>query len=265
MVVSLSFGMLCWGVCHQLRIPNASPNQEKWYGLFVFSSTLVTYNFQRLIKFTQLKSKHSDHMVWVFAHRKQLYFLVLIGSLLCGLSFFKIYYHQSNVLPLLIFSAIISFLYVVKIGNISLRERPHLKIHLIAIVSMIAIGFIRLINENNFNRNNWFFALAHYFYFVAITIPFDIRDLKFDSPSLRTIPQVFGIQKSRIISIGLFGLYLFILLLFKTTIYKNPAFIISCLLAIMLLLKTNDKRPDFYFSGIIESSIFIMGLSYLVV
>lgn len=260
---------MCWGVSNQIRISNATQNLGKWYGLFVFSATFFTYNFQRLIKFYQLKSVPNEHMIWISKHLKQLYALIPISCLICGFSFFKIFHHNSNLLYILIFSLIISFLYVAKIRNKSLRELPYLKIHLISLVCTISVALIKLMNENqvnwsNFSLTNCGFVLAHYFYFVAITIPFDIRDLKYDSPTLRTIPQVFGIKKSRIMSICLFVLYLIILLLFKTTIYKNPAFILSSLLTIFLLAKTNDQRPDFYFSGIVESSIFIMGLSYLV-
>lgn len=262
--------MMCWGVSDQLRIHNYNPSYGKWYGLFVCSATFFTYNFQRLIKFYQLKSMSNEHMIWISKHLKQLYILIPMSCLICGFSFFKIFHHNLIIFCLLIFSLIISFLYVVKIRNISLREVPYLKIHLIALVCTISVGLIILMNENHMDRSNFSltncaFVLAHYFYFLAITIPFDIRDLKYDSPTLKTIPQVVGIRKTRMLSLFLFVLYLTILVLFKTTIYKNPAFIITSLLTLILLVKSNEKRPDFYFSGVVEGSIFMMGLSYLVV
>ena len=41
----------------------------------------------------------------------------------------------------------------------------------------------------------------------AITIPFDIRDLKYDSLQLKTIPTIFGEEKARYIAYATLGIY----------------------------------------------------------
>ena len=48
-----------------------------------------------------------------------------------------------------------------------------------------------------------YLALFERFLFIfAITIPFDIRDLRFDKFNLATLPQYFGVRKARWIGIG---------------------------------------------------------------
>ena len=60
-----------------------------------------------------------------------------------------------------------------------------------------------LIIENNLSlNNNMILHLICRFLFVfLITIPFDIRDIKYDNNNLKTIPLSLGIQKSKLLSI----------------------------------------------------------------
>lgn len=258
LLVSLSIGILCYGICHLLKIPN-----KFWYGVFVFSSTLLTYNFQRFIKSNQIIQNPTNHILWVKTHKKKLYILFLSSSILCLISFFKVFNWGLISALILSISLIISLLYVYKFKEKSLRDIPHLKIHLIAIIWVVAIGIFELLNEGYFTSEKWGFVLAHYFYIVAVTIPFDIRDLKYDNPNQRTIPQVFGIKKAKIISVLLLIIYFLVAINEQQDLMKNGFFIGTLIFTILLIITASKNRNEFHFSGLIESSILLLGLSFL--
>lgn len=257
-VVSISIGMLSYGICHQLKI-----NHSEWYSLFVFSSTFFTYNVQRLVKATQNKSNKTNLVKWLNLHRKQQYFLMGISFILLIISFLKVYTSGFFVLILLLISALVSLFYVLPIKNKSLRDVPYLKIHLISLIWVIAIGFFQLINENDFELIDWQFVAVHYFFILAITIPFDIRDLIYDSPNQKTIPQLLGAHKSKLLSVFFLLLYACLIVEIKPALFSNFAFLFFIFATSIVLLNVNQDRREFFFSGIIEGSIFALGITFL--
>ncbi len=158
---------------------------------------------------------------------------------------------------------VISLLYVYKFKDKSLRDIPHLKIHLIAIIWVVAIGIFELLNEQNFKFENWLFVLAHYFYIIAVTIPFDIRDLKYDDSNQRTIPQVFGIKKAKIISVLFLIIYFLTAINQQQNLIKNTPFISVIVYTIILVIAVSKNRNEFHYSGLIEGSILLLGLSMI--
>lgn len=250
--------MLSYGVCHQLKIINA-----EWYSLFIFSSTFLTYNVQRFVKATQTTSNQTNLIKWLNSHRRQQYFLMTISFTILIISFFKIYNFGIVVLGILGGSALLNLFYVIPLKNKSLRDIPYLKIHLISMIWVIAIGGIQLLNENNFELKNWLFIAVHYFYILAVTIPFDIRDLQYDNPNQKTIPQVLGIRRSKILSVSLLLIYFVLAIQIKPLLFSNFAFLIIVLFTTTLIIMINNKRNEFFFSGLIEGCIFVLGFTFL--
>ncbi len=255
-LVSLAVGMFCIGISHQLKIPHGG-----WYGLFVFSSTLLTYNTQRLIKARKITSI-SNHTNWIFQYKSVVFLFILIGAAGSAISFIKIYHPGIYSLLLLSFSSGISLFYVLPVHNKSLRDIPFLKIYLITLVCMSAVGYFELINETIYTWKNWWFVSIHFFYFIAVTIPFDIRDLPYDNPEQRTIPQIFGIKRAILLSVLLLIIYIILIVIVQPSLITNYFFITIQFITFFLLLFSNEKRSEFYYSGLIESSIFLVGLSF---
>ena len=258
LLVSLSIGFLCCGICVQLNIPN-----PYWYSLFVFSSTLLTYNVQRFIKSTQTVPYPTNHIIWVLSHKQEIYLIGIFSLLSCVYSFCQIFHWSFVSLFILIISSFISLFYVYKIKSKSLRDAPYLKIHLITLVWVIAIGVFELVNEKIYDHEKWMFVLIHYLYIVAITIPFDIRDLKYDDPKQRNIPQVFGVKNSIIISFSLILLYTILAIYLQPNLQFNLPFLTSIFGALFLIIGIKESRNEFYYSGLIEGSIFVVGYSLL--
>lgn len=255
-VVSAATGFLAYGTCRLMQIEHASK-----YSIFIFFSTLLTYNLQRYIKSFQYATASTIHMQWVLKNRNRLAFVLigaLIGSLIFGIPLL-INFNWTSVIILSI-SGLISFFYIQKIKNYNLRTIPQLKIHLIAFIWAIAVVIFPAINEEKFSIETVQFASIIYCYIIGITIPFDIRDLKYDDPKYYTIPQLIGVRNAKILSILLiFAFFYFSLSLFPSLLTK-PFFYLAMSYSILLVVFVNNNRSDYYYSGWIESSIILVGL-----
>lgn len=261
-LISLSAGFLAFGTSRVL----ASQFQPIFFGLFVFASTLFTYNFQRLIKLAFRDNKVlSSRNFWIGTHQLQLKILSLIGLILAiYIYFYHLFQYRSFflLLPLVL----ISILYAVRFfKSKNLRELPYIKIHLIALVWMCATVFLPSLNGNSSILFVVLLGLALYLYIIAITIPFDIRDLRYDEDNQKTIPQVFGVSSAKKIAICLaltsFSLFLFLI---STHWISTVLLCIAFGVQITLIIYSNLKRDELYFSGAIDGAITLLGLTLMV-
>ena len=171
-------------------------------GLFVFFSTLFAYNFMRLVRVhPMLLEGESNRHKSIFRLRILLWVICILSGL-TSFYFFTVIYQP--ILPLLIAMAAISLAYalpVYKKGDewLRLRDIPGVKIFLIATVwSLVTEGFPALLSGNTITVLP---LLERFLFIFAITIPFDIRDMRFDDHNLSTIPQYFGVRKARWIGV----------------------------------------------------------------
>ena len=195
--VSLGASTLTWLSLEFRHIENS---ELTW---FVFFSTLFAYNFMRLAHLQPMllvgeSVRHQN----IYKLRSFLWFFCIASGLMAFYFFIAIY--KAILFPLIVL-AIVSMAYGLPIyknpkGWMRLRDVPGLKIFLIAISwALVTEGLPVLINGQKLE----FLPLLERFLFIfAITIPFDIRDLRFDESNLATIPQYFGVRKARWIGIG---------------------------------------------------------------
>lgn len=238
---------------------------ENWYlyGLFALFSTFSVYNGQRLIK-----SNHPTQtpwLLWVQRNEKSLYLATFGSGLLtlsCLLLIGKISFDS---IMLLLVSGIISLFYVIPIKGIVMREIPYIKVYLIAITWAVVLILFPMINENKFDWAVLLHALAHTLFIISVAIPFDIRDVKFDKDSHKTIPQVIGIQWAKLISTILLLLFLTCMVMFTPSLAESISFYAAIAVQFMLLLFMNEKRGDIYCAGAIDGAIGLIGLSYFLV
>jgi len=216
--------------------------------LFVFFATVFTYNFQRIIRIKKgTKHKRKE---WTLNNLPLVYFLIVMGVI--G-SFYYFFHFNVNTQILIFISGIISVLY-----PLVLRKVPYCKIFIIAFTWTIST-IILLISENNIplESNIYLHIISRFLFVFAITIPFDIRDIKYDNIKLKTIPIITGISQSKTIAI----IALFVLSLISIYQFHNYnlsfeyliAIILSCLFSSILIGKSDEKKSDFFFSFWIES------------
>jgi len=133
---------------------------------------------------------------------------------------------------------------------------------------------VLLVLENNIpiDQNIMWQFVSLFLFVFAITIPFDIRDIKYDSQKIITIPLFFGVKRSKIIAVfSLFtcGIICFFQYLELALDLANLlALILLYILATILVLKSDKNNEKMYFSFWVESlslfSYFLLVISELI-
>ncbi len=218
--------------------------------LFVFFSTLVSYNIIRMLRVSTIKSWFT---IWYAKNRKNIYLLTSVSS-----AFLIYFLFQLRLKAILILApfTLLTLFYVFPIAKFSLRERARMKLFLIAISWAGITVLFPLVQNYLILRNIDYITFLQRFLFVfAITIPFDIRDLKYDKPSLNTIPQVIGIKKSKYLAIAI--LFIFILLeIFKHLFFHFsfvPETLFVFILSVWLIYNVSVDKNKYYTSFFMEA------------
>lgn len=240
------------------------------YFLFTFSSTVFIYSIHRLIGINKVKKfAHKGRFAIIEKFKSHILIYAIISFIGCCYFIFNFDFFR---IKLLLGAGIISILYTIPIFGKSMRLRDFsfIKIFLIAIVWSYVCGFIPLY-ENAFS----FVEILIYFleivlFFIAITIPFDIRDYSVDSANnVETIPTYLGRDRSIILSMIL--LFLTIGLdCALTFIYGNESIgfismLLTCLITARIVSFVKDKQSDYYFSGLLDTTIMMPYSIYIVI
>ncbi|XOD67421.1 MAG: hypothetical protein ACMUEL_05565 [Flavobacteriales bacterium Tduv] len=152
------------------------------------------------------------------------------------------------------FSGLISLGYAIPIRGKTLRNIPSLKIFLIALVWSCMIAGIPLENNDMLSASSKFFlSVSIFLYVLGLTVPFDIRDIDNDPPSLRSLPQCWGIKRSKCFAV-------ICLLCSGTLLWNYPealppakwAYITTICVATGLIAWASPKRKNWYYTLLIE-------------
>ena len=215
---------------------------------FIFFATVTGYNFVKY--FGLAKFHHRSLASWLKA--------IQIFSFLCflGLCYFT-FKLKTETLLYFIGLGVVTFLYAIPFlpkkifldaGN--LRAISGLKIYVIAFVWMCVTVIIPLLNEDySLNNDVLIEAIQRYLYVIIAMLPFEIRDMRYDSLKLSTIPQRIGIARTKIIGV-LLTVLVFLLEFFKDEFWFNKMIILGiiCMLLFASLLLSNINQKK-YFSG----------------
>jgi len=235
---------------------------ENKTGLFVFFSTIVSYNF---IRFVNIPANKNHVTNWFLKHK---YLLIILSffSGFCCLYFLSVF-SWSALLVLGPF-ALLTILYGLPLRNKMKRLRmvPGLKIFVIAFCfAGVTVIFPLIQNEITMSQNVWLLFLQRFIFVILITIPFDIRDVKSDNKGLKTIPQFFGLKVAKIIGV-FFGIIVVLLeyfYFFKTTSEFIIMLSVSVLSVILLLF--SKKEQSRYYSAFWVESIPIVWYALLLI
>lgn len=248
--------MLSWGFADRVEAENSI-----LYGAFVFFGTFSVYNLQRIFKVSQA-AKLTPWLAWVKDNRN---IIVTISAFSCIATIAALWFiYPDEVLShaTLAIAGIFGFFYVVRIKGRNLRAVPFFKIHAISITWSLLIAVFPLINEGSTEHVLPVF-LAHYIYTLAVTIPFDIRDLKYDDKSYKTIPQMLGVNGSKWLALALLAGYIVLMYFIFPVLILSPWFWAVMLVTGSLIVAVNEKVSDWYCAGLIDGSIGLLGLVYL--
>jgi len=227
--------------------------------LFLFSSTLLAYTFQRFEKLRKKEGISGPRMDWMIRSSKTVKGIMVVGLLSTVVSVFFLSVESWLLLPV---TALISFFYAFKIKGINLRDIPFVKIILIGAVWALSAGWMFFIEDQDFSRLGVQYSFFMFLYIIAITIPFDIRDIHLDETGKKTIPQLFGIKGAKVIAVTL--TIIAFLLLESMTVLNMWFHLLAISISVLAILYAHPKRHELYFSfGVDGLLIVIPVLAYL--
>lgn len=228
--------------------------QDNLVPFFVFFSTISSYNFIRLYRINAIQD-------WFYEfnknNKKGIVGLTLTSVLLfVYLGFLLNIYALVALIPFGIFTLFYVVPFPIQKKNpIALRSFAFLKLFLIAISWAGVTVLIPLLNYNiEIQLHEVFIFIQRFLFVLVITLPFDIRDVNYDSENLKTLPQVFGVQQTK--RIGLLFVMLFLgIELFKNSISSNQfrIHLIVGLLSLFFLFRANQNQHKYYSAFFVES------------
>ncbi|MBV5314474.1 MAG: UbiA family prenyltransferase [Prolixibacteraceae bacterium] len=268
--IYISLASLLLTVSAQIQL--GMPPQWHPYLFLIFFATLFEYNLHRLITvLTNNEALKSDKHRWVRENRKMFYMLVFISVAgfitAAGMA-------KKEVLLAFLPLGIITLFYSVPVsGNrrhlLRLREIPYLKIVLIAAVWSASTVLLPVIQtDEKFNSAQVILLLVERFFFiVAITIPFDIRDMEADRHSgLKTLPMILGEKNAR--SLSYLSLILFFLISALHYPFTNQWYIIvatgiSAITTYLFIGSTTFRKLNMYHYEILDGTMLLQSLLVL--
>ncbi|GAB4157970.1 MAG: hypothetical protein Tsb0033_10520 [Winogradskyella sp.] len=232
---------------------------------FVFFATVTGYNFVKY--FGVAKFHHRSLATWLKTIQIFSFFAFL------GACYYALKLAIDSIIYLSVFG-LITFLYAIPLlpmqyfrdSQKNLRQIGGLKIYIIALVWAFTTVFLPLIEKNYPIDSDVVITGAQYFIFViALMLPFEIRDLIYDSLKLGTIPQRIGVKNTKLIGAVLL-LVFFLLEFFKNEIKCNAITsngIILCITLFFIVLA--HKKQSKYYSAFWVESIPVFWLLILLI
>lgn len=195
--VALSVYSLTWITLISL---NLTYSESVLY--FVFYASITGYNFVKY--FGVAKFRHRQLANWL----KLIQILSFVSFILMGYYAVQLKFYTHIFIASF---AVLTILYAIPIGakqNSTLRSVGGLKVYVIALVWAGVTVFIPLINgDYSFNMDVVLLSVQRFLFVLVLMLPFEIRDLKFDSIRLSTIPQKLGVKRTKILGIVLLSVF----------------------------------------------------------
>lgn len=173
---------------------------------FIFFGSVTGYNFVKYASIAGLRHFNlSNHLrvIQVFS------FFSFVGL---------IWFAQNLSEPVLwtaAFLGLLNILYALPVlgKEQNLRNITGVKVFIIAGIWCGVTVWLPILDSGlSFSTDIWVFTIQRFLFVVALTLPFDIRDIRFDTEQLGTIPQLIGVSKTR--HLGLVLLLLVLILEF---------------------------------------------------
>ena len=231
---------------------------------FVFYASITGYNFVKY--FGMAKFHHRSLTPWLK--------WIQVFSLLCFI--LMCYYGLNLEGKTMLYIAgfgLVTFLYAIPIlpnklfvdEQNNLRSITGLKVYIIALVWSGVTVFLPLLNANyHIGEDVVVTGLQRFVFVIMLMLPFEIRDLQYDSLKLSTIPQQIGIKHTKTMGALLGGLCL-VLEFFKTETQTSKVLplLITVLVLILFLVFSRKEQGKYYCSFWVEGLPIMWLLLYL--
>ncbi|PWI30963.1 hypothetical protein DI383_05885 [Flavobacteriaceae bacterium LYZ1037] len=246
--VALAVFAMSWVTLLEFRIPF-----DGVVLYFIFFASISGYNF---VKYFGLARFH---------HRSLANWLkwIQLFSLLCFLlmCYYALQLKFKTQMVILVFG-LVTFLYAIPFlpskviydKHKNLRNISGLKVYIIALVWSGVTVVLPLINNNiPINADVIITIIQRFVFVVVLMLPFEIRDLNYDSLKLATIPQQIGIKNTKIIGVILLMIFFFLEYLKDVmNAYSVIILLIITFISLLFLVFSTKKQGSYYSSFFVE-------------
>lgn len=218
---------------------------------FVFFSTILSYNFIRVIRLDSINSMIGN---WIRSNKRS---LIMLNSLCLMSIIYLLFFFSTLEFLFLVPFFLLSLFYVIPLtAKIKgLRQIPGLKLIIISFTWAAVTVYFPLFSSNLLESDELRIVFMQRLLFImAITIPFDIRDTHLDVPDLKTLPQLIGAGSSK--AFAVFLIVVFQWLDYYRTAHLGISFAVTGIVSvfsILLILGARERQKRFYSSFWVES------------
>jgi hypothetical protein len=209
----------------------ASPSIQIPLNCTIFFATIVGYNFLKYLDIFKTKKWHAPD-----------YYAILIVSFLATLGFLFFFFKLNEEIQIQFFSPILLVLLYP-----FLRKLGWLKMFLVSFVVTYVTVFIPYPKWSNYLYVE---LLQRFLILISLLIPFEIIDTKTDAKTLNTLPQLFGINRTKV-----FGILLVIPCMILEFLKPNPSYavLIIAIVTALFIRFTSIQRNSYFTSFWVES------------
>jgi hypothetical protein len=216
--------------------------------LFAFFGTVVGYNF---VKYDALVRNKKNQMR---LELKAIAVLSFIAFLASGYFFCQLE-RITQFIGFVFFALTLLYTLPFFPNKKNARNWAGIKIYIVAICWVGVTLFLPIINNGLLFNNYVFLVAAQRFVLIFVLILiFEIIDLKYDDPYLKTVPQQIGVKKTKLV--GTILLVVFVLLEFLSEDFRLKILLLKATVAIVtvfFLLFANENRSRYYSAFWVES------------
>lgn len=221
---------------------------------FNFYATITGYNFVKY--FGIVKWHHRSLASWL---RVTQVFSLGCFILMC---YYALQLAEESLILIAIFGGV-TFLYAIPFlpkkwyldTQQNLRDISGLKVYVIALVWSGVTVILPLVNNQvGFSEDVIVSVIQIFIFVIALMLPFEIIDLRYDNLKLATIPQKIGVKRTKLLGFVLL-LVFYVSEFFKNTIKTDYLIIqlIVCLVLGLFMLFANQNRTKYYTSFWLEA------------
>ncbi len=246
---------------------------DVWVCCFLFFSTLAYYNFCLLIsKLPNNLQLQNQRLNWFLTYFNLNFGVTVLSSLVLIPLFLMLNYETKTlVIILVVLSAGYNLqLRSLNFKTISLRSVKGLKLFLIAFVWALSVVLLPLLQADFFipKREITLLITKQFLLFVAITIPFDVRDFIEDEASnLKTLPIMYGVKKAYVFAIILLLVNILLVLCFNNSLTDSRFFasVFTPILAVFVILKSGLRKNPYYYFLCLDGILIVQYLFLVVI
>ena len=226
----------------------------------------------RLVQVRSYSAEYGQNQkFWLKQHFLQASFFTVVFSILGAWFYLDLF--SWKLLALTAVPALVSLFYPLSFQNpmrsfTSLRTVPGLKVLLIAGSWAYVTYLVPVIYHDIPFFTDWMEFGMRSLFIIALIIPFDIRDMQMDDHNMRTIPQIIGERRGRLLALGLVSLYglwkIFLIGFGFMDVPEGIAWLCGIVYSGFLIARMDQKRSELYCGFWIEGTPILVALLLLI-